>query len=138
MADVFSKGKRSEVMGRIPGGDNRSTERRVAALLRARGVSGWTIRPRDVYGNPDIFFPQRRIALFLDGCFWHGCGRCCHIPKNNRAFWRKKIGANKQRDSQVNRRLRKVGITVVRLWEHDIERRSHRLDSVLAHLATDT
>jgi len=131
MTDVFSREKRSQVMARIQGRDNRSTERTMAAILRAYRISGWTIRPRDIYGHPDIYLPGHRIALFLDGCFWHGCPKCSHLPAQNRSFWRKKILGNRRRDARTNTLLRKQGLKVMRLWEHDIEKRTQRLTAVI-------
>src|SRR5215510_5296891 len=134
MPDVFSKSKRSQVMSRIRGGDNRSTERALAALLRAHHISGWTLRARGVLGRPDIYFPTQRLAIFVDGCFWHGCRRCFIMPAQNRAFWREKIGRNIARDRTVTRSLQRSGAMVLRLWEHDIERRTPKLFAVLTKL----
>jgi DNA mismatch endonuclease, patch repair protein len=132
--DVFSKPKRSEVMSRIRGRDNRSTERRLAALLRAYGVAGWRLRAPDVIGRPDVYFPVSRVAVFIDGCFWHGCPRCFIMPHQNRPFWKNKIAGNIKRDRLVTISLRKTGVVVLRLWEHDLERRTKRLNSALAKL----
>src|SRR5882672_6219972 len=98
MTDVFSKSKRSEVMSRIRGTNNRSTERALAALLRAHRISGWTLRARGVVGRPDVYFAKRHVAVFIDGCFWHGCHRCFIMPVQNRPFWKAKIGRNIKRD----------------------------------------
>ncbi|MGA7193765.1 MAG: DNA mismatch endonuclease Vsr [Anaerolineales bacterium] len=71
-------------------------------------------------GKPDFVFPKRKIALFVDGCFWHGCPKHSSAPKSNRRFWMKKLKANKERDKFVNRELRKSGWKVVRVWEHEL------------------
>jgi len=134
--DVFSKSKRSDVMSRIRGRDNRSTERKLAALLRAHGVAGWKLRTPDVIGRPDVYFPDWRIAVFIDGCFWHGCPRCFTMPAQNRPFWKSKIARNVERDRLVTTSLRKAGVMVLRLWEHDLERRTRRLRAALAKLKT--
>ena len=122
MADVFSKAKRSEVMSRIRGRGNKDTELALMILLRRHHVTGWR-RNQAVFGKPDFVFPKARLALFVDGCFWHVCPKHCNTPANNRAFWKKKLAANKVRDRRVNQTLRKAGWRVVRLWEHDLARR---------------
>lgn len=136
--DVFSKRKRSEVMSRIRGYGNKSTERRMAALLRAYSIAGWQVRPRDVTGRPDVYFSRLRIAIFLDGCFWHACSRCFRMPAQNNAFWKKKLLANKRRDLQVTRSLKKDHIKVIRLWEHDLERFTPHLRSILKSLRRES
>lgn len=70
--------------------------------------------------RPDFVFQKQRVAVFVDGCFWHGCPKHSNLPANNRAFWSRKLAANKARDRRVNRRLRKDGWRVVRIWEHDL------------------
>lgn len=67
----------------------------------------------------DIVFPRARIAIFVDGCFWHGCPEHCSWPKRNADFWREKIEANRSRDADTDRRLNALGWTTVRLWEHE-------------------
>lgn len=71
-------------------------------------------------GKPDIVFPGRKLAVFMDGCFWHGCPRCYKEPDNNREFWQKKIVKNKERDQYVSKVLGDLGWTVIRVWEHEI------------------
>jgi DNA mismatch endonuclease (patch repair protein) len=66
----------------------------------------------------DIAFTRRRVAVFVDGCFWHGCPRHLSWPKNNRLWWRRKIEENRRRDRDTDRQLRDLGWTVVRFWEH--------------------
>ena len=132
--DVFTKAKRSSVMAAIRPRGNRSTERAFAALLRCARISGWTLHATDVPGRPDFFFRARALAVFVDGCFWHGCRRCYKAPRQNAAFWASKIGGNCRRDRAVGRILRRDGIRVIRIWEHDIERRTLRLKKVLDRL----
>jgi len=71
-------------------------------------------------GKPDLIFPGRRIAVFVDGCFWHGCPDHGTMPKTNREFWETKLSRNKERDLQVTDQLRKMGWTVLRSWEHEV------------------
>ena len=122
MPDIFTKAKRSAVMSRIRGHGNKDTELALMKLLRQHGITGWR-RYQNVFGKPDFLFRWNRLALFVDGCFWHGCPRHCKIPSGNRGFWKKKFAANKTRDRRVNRELRKLGWRVVRIWEHDLAKR---------------
>jgi DNA mismatch endonuclease (patch repair protein) len=119
MADIWSKAKRSEVMARIRGRGNRTTEVRLAALFRAQGITGWR-RQYPLPGRPDFAFPARRLAVFVDGCFWHGCPRHGTLPKGNARFWWEKLARNRARDREVNRELRRRGWRVIRLWEHEL------------------
>ena len=70
--------------------------------------------------RPDFVFRQARLAVFVDGCFWHCCPKHATQPKNNRAFWRHKFSANKKRDALVTRTLRSAGWRVLRIWEHTL------------------
>ena len=122
MPDVFTKAKRSEVMSRIRGRGNKNTELALVKLFRKHGITGWR-RHLKVFGRPDFAFREKRLAVFVDGCFWHGCPRHCKIPVGNRAFWEKKLSANWERDRRVNRVLGKDGWRVVRIWEHNLAKR---------------
>jgi DNA mismatch endonuclease (patch repair protein) len=119
----FTKAKRSEVMSRIRGSGNKDTELALAMLMRRHRISGWR-RNRPVFGKPDFVFLKLKLAVFVDGCFWHGCPKHATKPKNNRAFWRRRLSANRQRDLTVNRTLRKAGWRMVRVWECKLTRRS--------------
>jgi DNA mismatch endonuclease (patch repair protein) len=99
---------------------NKSTELRFRALLVRAGVRGWKLRPAGLPGKPDVLFPERRLLVFLDGCYWHGCPRCGHIPSLNRPYWSAKIERNKARDRRNLRRLKRSGYLVLRLWEHEL------------------
>ena len=119
MTDVFTSSKRSEVMSRIKGSGNKSTELALIRIFRENGITGWR-RNRPLFGKPDFVFPESRVAVFVDGCFWHGCPKHGNTPKNNRKFREQKIGANRKRDQRVTRMLRSQGWSVQRIWEHDI------------------
>ena len=121
MPDVFTKAKRSEVMSRIRGRGNKDTELALAKLLRAHHVSGWR-RNQRVFGKPDFIFHKLKLAIFVDGCFWHGCPKHGTQPKGNAAFWRRKISRNQSRDRLVTRTLRARGWRVLRIWEHELHR----------------
>jgi DNA mismatch endonuclease (patch repair protein) len=129
MADVFSKAKRSDVMSRIRGSGNKDTELALAKLFRVHRITGWQ-RHRPVFGKPDFVFFKSKLAVFVDGCFWHRCPKHGTHPKNNRAFWKNKFLRNKKRDRLVNRTLRARGWRVLRIWEHQLrdgKRVIHRL-----------
>jgi DNA mismatch endonuclease (patch repair protein) len=116
MADVFTKAKRSAVMSLIRSRGNRATELRLIALMREYGITGWR-RNAPVFGRPDFVFHSERVAVFVDGCFWHGCPRHATKPATRAAWWKAKLARNAQRDRSVTRALRASGWTVLRIWE---------------------
>jgi len=91
-------------------------------FLRKSKISGWR-RNQTVLGKPDFVFLKQKVALFVDGCFWHGCSKPKHLnmPKNNQEFWAKKLQQNRNRDRYVSHELRKAGWKVVRVWEHELK-----------------
>lgn len=99
---------------------NASTEMAFVRILRWYGITGWR-RHRPLPGTPDFVFPKKRMAFFLDGCWWHGCPACYRAPKSNRTFWKNKIETNRRRDRRVAKELRMMGWRVVRVWEHDLK-----------------
>jgi len=109
VADVFTKAKRSKVMAAIRSTGNKDTEIKLAKILRAAGITGWR-RHEKLPGRPDFAFRRERLAVFVDGCFWHGCRKHCRMPKTNTAFWK-----------LVCFILRKRGWRVLRLWEHSLK-----------------
>ncbi len=125
MPDVFTKRKRSEVMSRIRRRGNMETEVALMKVFRFHGVTGWR-RNQPVLGKPDFIFRRERVAVFVDGCFWHGCSRHANMPASNRAFWRRKLAANKARDRFVSGALRRQGWRVLRIWEHELARNTQR------------
>lgn len=121
MADIWTKRKRSEVMSRIRGKGNKETEGALAALLRSAKITGWR-RHLPLPGKPDFAFPKQKVAVFVDGCFWHGCPKCYTRPKTNRKFWDTKRETNIARDRRVTRQLRASGWCVIRIWEHALKK----------------
>lgn len=89
------------------------------------GITGWR-RDSKLQGKPDFVFPKPRIAVFVDGCFWHGCPKHGTKPKTNAAFWRKKIARNRERDREVGQALRQRGWRVLRIWEHELKNTNKR------------
>lgn len=140
MSDIFTKVKRSYVMARIRSTGNKATELRLIQVFRASGITGWR-RGRSlslgISGprfqasglkavrssgrvRPDFVFPKLKTAVFVDGCFWHGCPRHATWPKTRAVFWKKKFETNKARDLRVNRALRRRGWHVLRIREHEL------------------
>jgi DNA mismatch endonuclease, patch repair protein len=136
--DVFTPAKRSDVMSRIRSRGNRSTDRKLAAMLRARKISGWKMHTSTVMGCPDFYFPFHRIAVFVDGCFWHACKKCFQMPASNRIFWATKIFKNTKRDREVTRALKRAEVRVLRIWEHDLEKKTHRVRRLIDALKVMT
>jgi DNA mismatch endonuclease, patch repair protein len=148
MPDVFTQAKRSDVMSRIRSRGNKATELALVKLFRAQGITGWrrqlklragelrVKRPSarssqrstqtcsQLIVRPDFVFREVRLALFVDGCFWHGCPKHGTKPRSNAAFWRKKFAANQARDRLVTRALRRSGWRVLRVWEHELARKN--------------
>ncbi|MBU1664196.1 MAG: very short patch repair endonuclease [Gammaproteobacteria bacterium] len=71
-------------------------------------------------GKPDLVFPGARVAVFVDGCFWHGCPQHGHLPKSNPGYWQPKLSRNLARDRRVNVELLELGWMPIRIWEHEI------------------
>jgi len=120
MADVFDKATRSRIMSRI-----RSTgttpEKRLAKLLRGVGLR-FSLHAK-LPGTPDIAFRKQKVAVFMDGEYWHGYNWKRLGKKPTNAFWRKKLERNIARDKRVNHELRQLGWRVVRLWETQVNKK---------------
>jgi DNA mismatch endonuclease (patch repair protein) len=116
---------RSRLMSRIRGSGNKGTELRLITIFRAYRIAGWR-RGSKLPGRPDFVFPALHLAMFVDGCFWHGCPKHATQPKTNAAFWRRKLARNQERDREVGRLLRARGWRVMRIWEHELSRKDER------------
>lgn len=120
MADVHTRAQRSYNMSQIRSRKNQTTEVRLVAFLKKWHIAGWR-RCSNLVGKPDFVFPEIKIALFVDGCFWHHCPRCNFEPTSNRKYWTAKFARNQRRDREVNRALRNRGWQVLRIREHELE-----------------
>jgi len=125
--DIFSVNRRSEIMAAIRSSGTKP-ERLVLELTRrlVRQELGRSTRilanATFVPGTPDVYVPSLRLALFVDGCFFHGCPIHGHIPKSNKRYWTRKLIRNVRRDDRVRRNLRRNGLSVWRFWEHELRR----------------
>jgi DNA mismatch endonuclease, patch repair protein len=135
MADVFSREKRSAIMSSVRSHGNLATELRLITIFKSAGIQGWRRRVV-LYGSPDFAFPKARLAVFVDGCFWHCCPVHGTVPTTNRAFWMRKLRRNQERDRLVRRQLEKLGWRVLRIWQHELRDPKRVLLRIRRALAT--
>lgn len=122
MADNLSPEDRRRTMQAVKGRAT-SIERRLWAMLAGMRLRGWRKNAQDLPGKPDIAFDALKVAIFVDGCFWHGCPTCQRpLPQTRTEYWRGKIERNVQRATQANRQLQTQGWLVMRFWEHEVLR----------------
>jgi DNA mismatch endonuclease (patch repair protein) len=107
---------RSFIMSKIRSSKT-TPELKVRPILK---LFGFTYQPKGIYGKPDFANRVAKIAIFIDGCFWHGCKVHYNAPTTNSMYWRTKIKRNIKRDSEVNAKLKFQGWRIIRIWEHDI------------------
>src|SRR3954451_16149868 len=119
--DNVSRHVRSRTMAAVKSTGNRSTERVLRAHLVRGGFRGWRLHAKDIAGCPDFVFDEWRMAVFVVGCFWHGCPSCHRPPSSNQEYWTRKVARNVARDRRNARALRSGGWTVVRVWEHALK-----------------
>lgn len=124
--DTVSVEKRSEIMSRIRSKDTRME----VALKPALEAVGFEYQPKGIFGKPDFAHRAAKVAVFLDGCFWHGCPEHYREPETDVAFWRAKIERNGKRDADVTARLESDGWRVIRVWEHSIEELRHSYQNI--------
>jgi DNA mismatch endonuclease (patch repair protein) len=120
MTDVLTPAQRKYNMSRIRG-KNTEPEIILRKILFSNGVRGYRIH-YDIPGKPDIVFTKKKIAIFIDGCFWHKCPVCFQEPETRKKFWMNKISSNVERDEKVNLQLQNEGWRVIRIWEHEIRK----------------
>lgn len=101
-------------------GRNTNTELYFRRYIWNKRLGGYRISDK-ILGKPDLYFRKQKIAVFIDGCFWHKCQRCFKKPKSNNHYWDRKIKDNVARDKKINQRLKKQDIIVLRFWEHEIK-----------------
>lgn len=120
MTDVLTQGQRKYNMSRIRG-KNTGPEMKIRKMLFARGIRGYRIH-YNLPGKPDIVFVKKKIAVFIDGCFWHKCPEDFQEPETRKEFWMKKINSNVERDEKNTVQLTEDGWTVLRIWEHEVRK----------------
>ena len=134
MADVFSAEKRSQVMKSVRSSQNKSTELKLIEYFRQRQITGWQ-RKYKVKGHPDFVFLKRRIAVFVDGCFWHGHDCRNTRPSANAEYWNRKRQKNMDHDKEITALFEKRGWTVIRIWECELQKKNRNiLDSKISCL----
>jgi DNA mismatch endonuclease (patch repair protein) len=89
--------------------------------MARNAIPRWVLRPRDLFGSPDSFFEESKLAIFVDGRFWHGCPRCGYTPKANFAYWKRKIECNRLREIAVNDPSAGGTLSVLALWKSETQ-----------------
>ncbi len=117
--DTVTPKERSRIMAKVKSKANKSTEMKMVKIFRDQGLKGWR-RNSTLPGKPDFVYPAYKIAIFVDGCFWHACPKHCRMPNTNQEYWIKKIDRNKTRDKTVLKMLKEKGWKTIRIWEHEI------------------
>ena len=127
--DTHTPIQRSYNMSRI-----RSKNTKVEILFRKlvwnKNLRRYRIKAK-ILGKPDLYFPKQKLAVFIDGCFWHKCPEDFIKPKSKNAYWDQKIESNIKRDKKINKELRQQSIKVIRFWEHEIEKNPEKCYSIL-------
>lgn len=126
MADVFSKEKRSEVMKSVKSRNTKTTELKLISIFSELKIIGWR-RTYKLIGKPDFVFPKKRIAVFVDGCFWHGHDCRNVTPSDNAEFWNAKRLYNKRHDKIVTETLQNKKWMVIRIWECELKKKNIEL-----------
>lgn len=128
--DIYSKKKRSKIMGSIKGRDN-LLELKFEKILKDAGLK-FKRNAEELPGKPDVVFKNKKIIIFVDGCFWHGCKKHFSLPKSNQWFWKNKIEGNINRDKSINKFYKNMGWRVLRIWQHDMTRKSNKIAKILS------
>lgn len=123
MADVFNQQQRSQIMQKVKSHGNKSTEMCLISVFEENGITGWR-RNYSVKGHPDFVFLQKRIAIFVDGCFWHGHDCRNTRPAANKEYWDKKRERNIRHDQEITALFESRGWTVIRIWECELKKKN--------------
>lgn len=135
MSDVFDKEERSRIMRSVKSRNTRSTELAIIKIFKENHITGWR-HNYNAKGHPDFVFLEKRIAIFVDGCFWHGHDCRNTRPAAHAEYWAKKRERNMQRDKEITARFETRGWTVIRIWECELKKKNlpqtiEKLTSVL-------
>lgn len=121
MADNLTPEDRQKTMRAVKGKGTK-LEKSLFSMLAGMGLKGWKKNVSNIVGKPDIIFLDQKIAIFIDGCFWHGCPICQRkLPETNREYWKRKIARNVQLAKTHNQQLADEGWKVIRIWEHEMK-----------------
>ena len=123
MSDIFDKKDRSEIMRKVKAQGNKSTEVRLIQIFQKNGITGWR-RNYHVKSHPDFVFLNRKIAIFVDGCFWHGHDCRNTRPEDNKDYWQKKRERNIRHDKEITALFVSRGWTVLRIWECELKKKN--------------
>lgn len=124
MADIFDKRQRSKIMQKVKSAGNKSTEARLIAIFAEKKITGWR-RDYPVKGHPDFVFLKKRIAVFVDGCFWHGHDCRNTRPADNKDYWDKKRERNIRHDKETTALFESRHWTVIRIWECELMKKNN-------------
>lgn len=123
MSDVYSAEERSAIMSKVKSKGNKSTELKLIEYFKQKGIAGWR-RNYSVKGHPDFVFLDKKIAIFVDGCFWHGHDCRNTRPQKNADYWEKKRERNIRHDKEITELFEKRGWTVIRIWECELKKKN--------------
>ena len=123
MADIFNKEKRSQIMSAVHSKQNKTTEIKLIKIFKDNAIVGWR-RNYKVKGHPDFVFPDKKIAIFVDGCFWHGHDCRNTRPVDNAEYWQKKRERNMRHDKEITALFENRGWTVIRIWECELKKKN--------------
>ena len=118
MTDIVSKKRRSLIMGGVRSSKTK-LENQFGEILKKSGLK-FKRNSQSLFGKPDFSNKSKKIAIFIDSCFWHGCKKHCRMPSSNKKYWIQKIKRNIARDKEVSRYYKKHGWIIIRIWEHDL------------------
>lgn len=123
MADVFDSKKRSDIMSKVRSNNNKSTELALIKFFKENKITGWK-RNYPVKGHPDFVFLDKKIAVFVDGCFWHGHDCRNTRPSDNAEYWQRKRERNIKHDKEVTAMFENRGWIVIRIWECELKKKN--------------
>lgn len=133
---TISTDGRSRIMRGVRSRDTKP-ELLLRRALGAHGMSGYRVHAAHLPGRPDVCFTRWKVAVFVDGCFWHSCPTCRLTPASNQDYWQPKLERNQRRDALVAQQLEGLGYQVVRIWEHelhaDMDQCVARVEAALEH-----